>query len=192
MKAKRISLKGITLLLLVVVSNGCQNQDKSFTRNIKHSNLIGKEFVNAGLLDTASNAHVLDFSKYDFTIVDFWFSTCTGCVIDMNRLNTIISREKGKFQVVSLSINSFDHWKALFTSKNEIYRFLKKKHLSWSHYVLKSLADPRLKNDVPMDNINFVELNYQTRAFPLYLVVDQKGKIVEVPTSAAEYLESTR
>ena len=107
----------------------------------------------------------------------------------MQQFNALLDKHADKVQIISISINSLNIWNSLFVSENNRFAMLKTGHPNWKHYVLKSTEDPRLRNDIPGDNLQYILSQFKTNQFPLYIVLNDEGKVIATPLSAIQYLK---
>jgi hypothetical protein len=66
---------------------------------------------------------------------------------------------------------------------------LSKQVPNWKHLVLKSSEDPRLRNEIPGDNVRLLENTFQSTNMPMYFVLEKSGIIKATPFSLSKYLE---
>ena len=178
------------LLLVIIIITVLKPFSLSFKRNEVVANKIGKPFIELSLIDTTATGQTIDFNQAALTIVDFWFGDCPGCLDEMKDFSRLLKKHNDSVQIVSVSINSLANWKSLFYSEKKHYHFLKTSDPNWKHYALKSKEDPRLRNDIPTDNHEFITNQFNTHSFPVYFVVNRQGVVVETPASAVDYLEA--
>jgi len=164
-------------------------EPKEFSINEKVNKLIGTQFEEFRLIDTSGKNVTINYKNFDYTIVDFWFSECPPCLKEMKQFSELLRKAKSNIQIVSISINNYQLWKGLFSTNHTAYSFLSEANTNWRHYTLRSDEDPNLKNDIPGDNYNVIQSRYNTHDYPLYLVLNEEGKIITTPRSAVEYLE---
>jgi thiol-disulfide isomerase/thioredoxin len=162
----------------------------AYKQNTYVTEMIGRKLSSFKLLDSNHLEKGLDLLSDSLTIVDFWFGECAGCLQEMKQFDQLLRASKSKVSIVSISINSFNNWKGLFASDKSIYSFLKTKNEKWKHFVLKSDEDPRLHNDIPMDNYNLIMKQFNTYSYPVYFVVNSEEKIIATPNSAVDYIKS--
>lgn len=188
---KRLLWILITILLLVIIIVAIPKPFSfPFKRNEHVTDKIGKPFVELKLIDTTATVQTIDFSQAPLTIVDFWYGDCPPCLDEMKDFNKLLKKHIDSVKIVSVSINSLENWKSLFHSDKKHYHFLKTPNPNWKHFVLKSNEDPRLRNDIPSDNHDFIRTQFKTHSYPIYFVVNRQGIVVETPASAVEYLEA--
>ena len=178
------------LLLVIIIITVLKPFTLSFKRNEVVADKIGKPFIELSLIDTTAAGQTIDFNQAALTIVDFWFGDCPGCLDEMKDFSRLLKKHNDSVQIVSVSINSLANWKSLFYSDLKRYHFLKTSNSNWKHYTLKSNENPRLRNDIPTDNHDFIRTHFNTHTFPVYFVINREGVVVETPASAVDYLRS--
>ncbi|GAB4092807.1 TlpA family protein disulfide reductase [Flaviaesturariibacter terrae] len=182
----------IICLILSLISVGFVYYEPAapaFQQDKRLAPMIGKRFDAIDLLDSNNVATELSPEQDSLTILDFWMDQCPGCMREMKQFDTLLRKTKASVSLVSVSINSFNTWKALFHARNNLYSFLGTANPRWTQVVLKSAEDPRLRNDIPMDNLALIKERFQTNQLPLYIVLDAKGQVVAAPESAVAYLQ---
>jgi thiol-disulfide isomerase/thioredoxin len=152
----------------------------------------GKMFsMDRDVLDENGEKGNINFRKAEFTIIDFWFYECPPCLQEMRQFPGLLSKSNGKYQIISVSVNSFDYWKNTIQDASNQRKYLFKGVQGWEHFVMRSDLDPRLKNDVSGDVLGFLQEKYKTNKFPLYLVINKEGRIVATPESATRYIKDS-
>ena len=135
---------------------------------------IGKKFELNNVVDSLGNKVNLKFES-DVTIIDFWFVGCGFCVYEMNQFNDLLKGREKEISVISISVDAAEYWK----TPNSPY--LTNTSNNWTFFGLesKSLEENR-------KSLNGL---YNVTLFPSYLVVNNKGVIIDVPHSAVLYIK---
>lgn len=140
-----------------------------------HSNSnIGKKFELNNVIDTLENKVTLKFES-DVTIIDFWFVGCGFCVYEMSQFNDLLKGREKEISVISISVDATEYWK----TPNSPY--LNNTSNNWAFYGLKSKSLE--------ENRKSLNGLYNVTLFPSYLVVDNKGVIIDAPHSAVKYIK---
>lgn len=179
------SILTIEVIVLYYLSNRCSNNNTHLL-----SYHIGEKFETESFLDIDGNPIKLDLAKSEVTIIDFWFNTCPSCISEMKQFESILNGNEKSVSIISVSINNYSLWKNTLTSKNPNFSFFIHNISNWKQVVLKSNEDPKLKNEIPRDNLDFLSEKYTTNSFPTYLVLNKEGKIIATPFSAIHYIKS--
>lgn len=149
--------------------------------------LIGTRFPDFTYQDSAGVPMKIDFADSGLTVVDFWFKACPPCIQELNKFEDILEGKKG-IRLVSVSVNSFNEWKGAMHDSSSRFRFFRSSVPHWTHLVLRSKEDQRLRNALPYDNMKGMMDSLGVDFFPAYFVVNKDGVIVERPFSALEYI----
>ena len=84
-------------------------------------------------------------------VLNFWFTQCKPCVIEMPKLNALVDKYK---DVVFLSIT--------FDKKETVKQFLKKHQFNYTHIT---------ENETILSD-------YKISTFPAHFIIDEKGEII--------------
>ena len=181
----------ISSLLLAFLFCACNNvEDKHLELKKKSlTDNIGDTFKMKNVIDSSGNQILLDFSKSDLTIIDFWFNECPPCINEMKQFSEVLAGKEDKISVISISINQFWLWKPTLTNHTGIFSFLNNNTPNWTQYVLKTSQDEKLKNKISVDRLQEIENLYNITFFPAYFVVNKKGIIIERPVSAVKFIK---
>jgi hypothetical protein len=132
--------------------------------------IIGSEIVLLSeypLIDRSNQISHGKYSKAKFVILDFWFVGCLPCMEDHQKIVKLLPGLKQK-QVELISISNDDS----YTKWNN---YLVKNNFKWQHY-----------------KINGAEENIISRlgieAYPTYILIDSKGKIMYIASSLGAML----
>ena len=103
--------------------------------------------------------------KVEYTLVDFWFSSCSPCIAQFPQLKKIFNDYKyAGFQMTGISIDS---------EKDRLkwINLIKEKNLPWVHY---------------LDEGGFVSQKLAINFFPSNFLLDHNGKIIKRNISPSE------
>ena len=192
MKNKIRTLFIILTLVQLFLITGCQsNSDsKRFDKQKKSlTDHIGEELKISAILDSTGNQVKLDFTKSDLTIVDFWFNDCPPCIKELTQFADVLVGKEKKISIISISINQPWLWYKTLKAHTGKFNFLENKLSNWTHYVLQTVDNEKLKNDISSDRLLELQKIYNVTFFPAYFVVDRNGKILARPESAVDYIK---
>lgn len=140
-----------TVKITIVDSNPNSNYYDPF---LKHREKIGQRFPMEEFVSSdSSGMDDVDYTGKP-TLINFWFTNCGPCIIEIPYLNQLEKEFKGEVNFVAIT---FD--KSYFVN-----RFLDRKAFNFDH-----ITDVRPAIDA-----------YGVKAFPMNLLIDKDGKIVEV------------
>ena len=171
---------------------GCQsdsNNKRIDEQKRSLSDRIGEKFKISGILDSIGNQVELDFTKTDLTIIDFWFNDCPPCIKEMNQFAAVLTGKDKKVSVISISINQFGLWKETLKEHTGRFAFLENSLSNWTHYVLRTEDNEKLKNAISIDRLLELQTTYNITFFPAYFVIDRNGNIQARPESAVNYIK---
>ena len=155
---------GKTIIRLVPIS------EKAYWKNInadkkKVKKLKGSQIADFSLKDTKGNT----VSKSDFdnklTVYNFWFTGCRPCLVEMPQLNELVDKYSDQVNFVAPT----------FESLSAVEPFLKKK--TFKYQVLVGGGDLAKQMSIT--------------SYPTHLIVDAKGKIVDVIQYGSETIGKT-
>ena len=116
----------IRLLIIVsVITNlSCHSrEDNRLEKKIGSlKSKIGAYFPYQEFLDSSGRLTKIDFSKSDYTIIDFWFKSCLPCIEEMKKFEKVMAGKQ--VSIISVSINNFQEWKKSLNDSTPNYRFL--------------------------------------------------------------------
>ncbi len=158
----------ITLLFSTIFYGATKIDERYLNQN------INKKLELNYLVDTLGNKAELTFKSH-IAIIDFWFVGCAPCLTEMRQFNAILKGREKEITIFSISIDEARYW------KNPNSPYLTKTASNWKFYGLDS--------KVLTDKNKYLHDLFNISHFPSYIVVDQKGKIVEVPKSAGAYIK---
>ncbi len=158
----------ITLILSTIIYGVTKIDDRYLNQN------INKKLELNYIVDTLGNKAELNFES-KVAIVDFWFVGCAPCISEMRQFDALLKGKEKEISVFSVSIDEAKYW------RNSNSPFLTKTVSNWKFYGLDSKKLP--------DKSKYLQDLLNINHFPSYIVVDKKGKIVEVPKSAVAYIK---
>lgn len=126
----------------------------------------GKKFPQIKTLkDIEGNNYQLNYSNQKYTLIDFWFHSCSPCIESFPDLKTTYEKYNSKgFEIIAISI---DNTKYIPKWKNAITKY----KLNWIN--------------VLDENREFTSKN-QITAVPTNFLVDEEGKIIKNDISTQE------
>ena len=149
---------------------------------------IGAYFPYQEFLDSSGRLTKIDFSKSEYTIIDFWFKSCLPCIEEMKKFEKVMAGKQ--VSIISVSINNFQEWKKSPNDSTPQYRFLQRKVQNWNHFTMKSDDNPKLNNLFLVDVYQKLIDDLDVTFYPAYFVVDKSGKIIDRPVSAVGYIHN--
>jgi len=180
----------VVLIFSIMVILACQTENDKKRKEEKYKSLtlkIGEKFTFYNFIDSSGIITRVEFSKSEFTIVDFWFSTCPPCIEEMKMFEKVLAGKE--ITIMSVSINSYQEWKKSFDDTSPRFKFLQRKVSNWNHYVMISEENPKLNNSIPLDVQQKLLKELGVTFYPAYFVVDKNGNIIERPVSAVAYIQ---
>jgi peroxiredoxin len=90
-------------------------------------------------------------------VLNFWFTTCTGCVQEMPDLNKIVAKYKDNENVVFLALS--------FNTASEVKRFLTAKPFNYQHITGEKTF------------VETYKYNGEKNGFPANIIVGKDGKV---------------
>ena len=145
-------------------------QLKSSLTDSKSFTFVNKEFELKNLNLENVNFEINDLKSKKIILLDFWFSNCGPCLIDMEKYISLYKKyNKLGFEIVSISsdkTSKIDSWKSVITEKG----------FNWIHFLDE--------NAIETHKINI-------RSFPTTFLLERDGKIIKrniKPEQLSEYL----
>lgn len=119
----------------------------------------GDPFYSFSLADSSGRMHKINDSLKKFTILDFWSSTCPGCIRDHKLLKTKFSElQKQGVGIIGINLDSSESsWKG----------GMKRDSIPW------------LSLGAPEEVLNPIYAKYELFGTPKYFLLDKAGRIVE-------------
>ena len=138
---------------------------------------VDRELELSNLVDTLGNKVKLNFET-KVTIVNFWFRGCSTCVNEIKQFESLLKGRENQLSIYSVSIDEENYWRSLF-AKNSDLPVLRARVKNWKHYAF----------DLPLSSPEkYLRRLYRVKGYPSCLVINSKGTIIEVPSSAVEYI----
>lgn len=161
-----VYLKVFNLLNIKIRSSSL---GKLFYSDLKKSEILKLErlFPQLSVKNIYGSKHIFKplSSKYDFTLIDFWFSNCSPCLKDFPSYKRIYkSYHKEGFEVIGLSVDkeiNVANWK----------KTIKNRQLPWPQFL-----DPN----------GYVSSGYNINSFPTNFLLNKQGKIIRINISSIE------
>ena len=153
-------------------------------------NHLGEKFDIDNFIDSNGTNVKLDLAHSEITILDFWFSDCLPCLQEMKQFPNLITGKDKDINIISISINSNNEWKRVWSSSSKKFSFLSSSLSNWEHLVMRSGEDPQLNSEIPGDNLETLSNRFQSHNFPMYFVVDRTGTIIATPFSAVDFIKN--
>lgn len=147
---------------------------------------IGKQFPQLPLFDTAGKPVLLDLSRSENTIVDFWFRTCPGCIAEMSGFSSILKGKEQDISIISISIDPQDAWLKTLAGNFPPLSFISKPVKNWHHLRVNFPGSDTGKNNAQ----HLSEILHVT-GYPSYFVLDKNGLIKATPASAVNYIKTS-
>lgn len=158
----------VTLVCSTIIYGLSKFNDRHLNRN------INKKIELNNLVDTHGDQVTLNFEN-KINIIDFWFMGCYPCLFEMQQFNSLLKGREKEISVFSISIDDAEYWKKPNSP------FLTKTVSNWKFYKIDSKAIT--------DKSKYLHNLFNFNRFPSYIVVDNKGNIIEVPGSAVTYIK---
>lgn len=127
--------------------------DMPLMQEMPASKNIGKEIPVFHLKDINGNIISSENVKGKVLVLNFWFTACKPCIMEMPDLNKVYEKYKSNPEVVFASVT--------FNSKKEVKKFLKKNKLDYPTVVD---AEKTCKD-------------FEIEGYPTNIIVDKSGKI---------------
>lgn len=119
---------------------------------------VGDDIIDVSLHDLNGTEYKLSDFSDKYTLVDFWFNGCRGCMIAMPCMREIHEKYKDQLNIISINIdNKRSRWAEASQKEN----------FPWFN-----LADGN-------GQIGGVNRKYAVIGYPTYLLISPEGKIVE-------------
>ena len=121
-------------------------------KNIKH----GKNAPNFKLKSLSENDFLVDYSKNQYTVLDFWGSWCLPCIKGFPKMKEYYEKYKNNIEFIGIACHD---------SQEKLERAIEKYQLEWTN----------LLND---DNINKdVSVLFAIQDYPTKIIINSKGII---------------
>ena len=145
--------------------------------------LVGKQFPVLPMQDVNGKSALPDLSKTDYTIIDFWFRNCPGCIREMQQFETVLKGKEKNISIISVSIDPNDSWQKTLSGNVPSFSFISKPVENWHHLLLNFPGQDTGKN-----NAQHLSDMLGVTGFPSYFVLDKTGTIKAAPASAVNYI----
>jgi peroxiredoxin len=145
---------------------------------------VGKPFPVLPLENRDGKTVRLDLSQSAYTIVDFWFGNCPGCITEMKQFDGVLKEKEKNITIVSISIDPREAWQKTFEGNIPAFSFLTKPVINW-HHLLVNFNQAEDKN-----NAQHLSEILNVTGFPSYFVLDKQGIIKATPASAVNYIKT--
>lgn len=119
---------------------------------------VGDEMVDGDLYDLDGNVRHLSEFKGKYILLDFWSQGCGPCVASIEEMEEITMQYQDKMEVVSISQDSKDSWKAFVAER-------KLKGNQW--------------NELRNGNTGLAAA-YQVVGVPHYVMISPEGKVLRI------------
>lgn len=184
-------IKRVSYISFILVLISCQGEADEKVGKVEEiiNDLNGQKFVLGSVLDSTGQTVQLDFTKYEITIIDFWFKECPPCIKEMQQFERLLKGKENEVRVVSISINQFWYWKSLLQKPKGEYSFLANEATNWTQLTLGTSDNPKFKNKISGDRVKELKTIYKVEFFPRYFIVNKKGVIISQPRSAVDFLK---
>lgn len=141
------------------------------TLAISKATAIGRPFPETIFTNKKDKKITVDFAKYEYTLVDLWFSSCGPCIKEFPALIEIYNKTKNKgFNIIGVSVDRTE-------DKSKWLSAINKHNLIWEQYWDK--------------NKIFTE-KYSINSFPSNFLLDKNKNILARnlnPTQLKEFLD---
>ena len=125
---------------------------KAMSMRDPNANFVAGQMANDFIAyDIDGNKISLKSLKGKIVVLNFWFTQCRPCVVEMPKLNELVKKYK---DVVFISIT--------FDKKDVVKKFLSNREFNYSHIT----GNETILSD------------YNVSTFPTHIIIDQKGEII--------------
>lgn len=138
--------------------------------DIENSTNVGGIFPDV-LFENNQKLTKSDFANYDITLIDYWSTTCKPCIQDLPKLVSLYEKYKD-YKVNFISITAEKQKDRIELAEN----ILKKNKVKWKYYVDTKEEFPKKLN---------------ASGYPLQILVDRNGKIIDRKLGELEQIEMT-
>lgn len=141
----------------IVFRKTTKQEKEAFLQALKMSNpntefVAGKMAQDFTAYDIEGNKISLNSLKGKIIVLNFWFTQCKPCIVEMPKLNKLVKKYKN--DVVFLSIT--------FDKKETVKKLLVNREFNYTHIT---------------DNESILS-SYNVNTFPTHIIIDQKGEII--------------
>jgi len=125
----------------------------------------GNKFPEMNLIDTLGDKKLMSSLFSDYTLIDFWYSNCTPCIAQFDKLKQIHKSHFSKgFEIVAISTD------------------LKKDEAAWKKIIEKYTLPWVQLGDVDSQ----IAKTFSINAFPKNFLIDRSGKIIQIDIDLAQ------
>jgi cytochrome oxidase Cu insertion factor (SCO1/SenC/PrrC family) len=146
----------------------------------------GQKFPALPLLDKEGKTVVPDLIQSEYTIIDFWFRNCPGCIAEMGQFKDVLKGKGKKVSIISISIDANEEWQQALNGSAPAFLFITKPVGNWHHLLLNFPQEQGYKNNTQ----RLFEILGIT-GFPSFFVLDKNGIIKATPVSAVSYIKTS-
>lgn len=114
--------------------------------------IAGKKAVDFTVYDINGNKIRLADLKGKVVVVNFWFTACKPCMVEIPKLNKLVDKYNKNVHFISIT----------FDSKEQVTSFLNSTNFNYKHLV----NNESILND------------YDVNFFPTHIIIDKKGEII--------------
>jgi len=133
----------------------------------KNFRMEGKVFPKFNFQDLNGIEYSNENTKGKIVVLKCWFIACAPCVAEFPQLNELVEKYKNRTDIVFISL--------AFDSKEKLQPFLLKKPFRYA---------------VVPDQKQFMFYDLDIKSYPTHIIIDRKGIIRKVVTSADEMIDA--
>lgn len=146
------------------------------------SRQVGRQFPDLPLVDKNGSKVKLDLSQSNETIIDFWFKSCPGCIIEMQQFEEALKGKEKQIAIISVCIDDSATFSKVMDGGFPALGFVKTLP-NWHQVLLNYPAHGS-------DNNHELANQLAVTAYPSFFVLDKRGIIKETPPSAVNYIKT--
>lgn len=166
----------VLFVFFKIKSNRLQERRTAVSRQ------VGRQFPDLPLVDKNGNKVKLDLTQSHETIIDFWFKSCPGCIIEMRQFEEALKGKEKQIGIVSVCIDDSATFIKAMDGGFPALGFIKTLP-NWHHALLNYPAQGS-------DNNHELANQLAVTGYPSFFVLDKKGIIKETPPSAVNYIKT--
>ena len=126
---------------------------------------VGEQMKDFTLFDREGNKHQLSEFKGKYTILEFTFVGCGGCIFIKPYLEVFYKRNKDKAEIIAIYKDTKENWIKEGQEHKVSYH-------EWNDHQFS--AEPAA--------------TYGVNVYPSFVIIDPNGKILEMPTGSSGFL----
>ena len=128
---------------------------------------IGEQMKDFTLFDREGNKHQLSEFKGKYTILEFTYASCGGCVFIKPFLEEFYKRNKDKAEIIAIYYDTVKNWMA----EGDLHKV---SYHEWNDHArsVKAVAA------------------YGVKAYPTIVIIDPEGKILEMTVGASGFYDT--